>query len=90
MNKTVIVNKMIVTMIQDKVTKITQISIQKTVKDTVNTFQVEVILIIKDKILQKTMINVGKKKILSTKQEINYAVLFVNQFTTGIMIIQAK
>ena len=40
MNKTVIVNKMIVTMIQDKVGKITQISIQKTVKDTVNTFQV--------------------------------------------------
>lgn len=68
MNKTVIVNKMIVTMIQDKVGKITQISIQKTVKDTVNTFQVEVILIIKDKILQKTMINVGKKEILSTKQ----------------------
>ena len=68
MNKTVIVNKMIVTMIQDKVGKITQISIQKTVKDTVNTFQVEVILIIKDKILQKTMINVGKKEILLTKQ----------------------
>ena len=71
-----------------KVTKITQISIQKMVIETENFPQLEDTMIIKNKILEKIIISRDKKQILSKNQAIFRVVLFVSPFITGLMTAQ--
>ena len=73
-----------------KVTKITQIIILKTVIDTENLLQVEDAIIVKNKTLEKIMINGDKRQILLKNQAIFCAVLFVSPFITGLMTAQIK
>ena len=73
-----------------KVTKITQISIQKMLIDTENFLQLEDTMIIKNKILEKIIISRDKKQILSKNQAIFRVVLFVSPFITGLMTAQIK
>ena len=71
-----------------KVTKITQIIIQKMVINKENFLQSEDVIIVKNKILEKIMISGDKKQILLTNQAIFRAVLFVSPFITGLMTAQ--
>ena len=73
-----------------KVTKITQITIQKTVIHLEHFLQVEDAIIIKNKMLEKIMVSGDKKHILLTSQTPFCAVLFVSPFITGPMTTQIK
>ena len=73
-----------------KVTKITQISIQRTIIDTENFLQAVDAIIVKNKMLDKIMISGDKEQILLTNQAMFCTVLFVSPFITGLMTAQIK